>query len=118
MTRSPAQRLDDIGDAITRIEAAMRALDAEPDAAQADLLQDAILYRLLVIGEAAEALPEPVRAAAEVPWRNIMRLRDLLAHQYHRIDPAIIHATCDEPLSQLRAALPALRAAAAMQAGR
>jgi uncharacterized protein with HEPN domain len=46
-----------------------------------------------------------------------MRLRDLLAHQYHRIDPAIIHATCDEPLTQLRAALPALRAAA-MEVGR
>jgi uncharacterized protein with HEPN domain len=118
VTRSPDQRLDDIDAAITRIGSALRALETGPDDAQADLLQDAILYRLLVIGEAAKALPESVRHAAPIlPWRNIMRLRDLLAHQYHRIDPAIIHATCDEPLTQLRAALPALRAAA-MEVGR
>jgi uncharacterized protein with HEPN domain len=64
--------------------------------------------------EAAKALPEPVRASCpDLPWRNIMRLRDLLAHHYHRVDVSIIHATCDAPLTALHDALPALRAAAA-----
>ena len=118
MTRPAAQRLDDIADAIVRIQAAMAALDLDPAPDQADLLQDAILYRLLVVGEAVKALPEQVRAAApEVPWRNIARLRDLLAHQYHRVDPEIIHATCDQPLAQLGDALPGLRLAAGRDSG-
>jgi len=50
---------------------------------------------------------------------HIMRLRDLLAHHYHRVDVAIIHATCDEPLTALNDALPELRTAAAtLQPGR
>lgn len=41
---------------------------------------------------------------------DICRLRDLLAHQYHRVDPSIIRSTCDQPLAALSAAPPALRA--------
>jgi len=48
-----------------------------------------------------------------------MRLRDLLAHHHHRVDAAIIHATCDEPLTAPNDALPQLRTAAAIwQPGR
>ena len=120
MTRGPEQRLDDIEDAITRIRAGMAALDSGVPEPQADLERDAVLYRLLVIGEAAKALPDPVRdCIPDLPWRNIMRLRDLLAHHYHRVDVAIIHATCDEPLTALNDALPKLRTAAAtLESGR
>ena len=108
MTRGPQQRLDDIADAITRIRAAMAVLDAGVPDPQADLARDAVLYRLLIIGEAAKALPDPIRDCVPgLPWRNIMRLRDLLAHHYHRVD-----VTIDEPLTTLHDALPALRAAA------
>ena len=118
MTRSPRQRLDDIAEAISRIQVATSALDNDPSDSDADLLQDAVLYRLLVIGEAVKALPDEVRdAAPEVPWRNIARLRDLLAHQYHQVDLAIIHATCDKPLAQLSDSLAALRHAAGVEPG-
>ena len=120
MTRRPEQRLDDIEDAIGRIRFGMAALDSGLADPQADLARDAVLYRLLVIGEAARALPDPVRdSVPDLPWRNIVRLRDLLAHQYHRVDVGIIHATCDAPLTQLHDALPQLRTAAAeWQSGR
>ena len=114
MTRGPEQRLDDIEDAISRIRTAMAMLDSAAPDPQADLARDAVLYRLLVIGEAAKALPDPVRdSVPDLPWRNIMRLRDLLAHHYHRVDVAIIHATCDAPLNALHDALPELRTATA-----
>jgi uncharacterized protein with HEPN domain len=72
VTRGPEQRLDDIEDAITRIRAAMAALDSGVPDPQADLALDAVLYRLLVIGEAAKALPDPVRdRVPALPWRSI-----------------------------------------------
>jgi uncharacterized protein with HEPN domain len=43
---------------------------------------------LEIIGEAATAVSEPARARfQDVEWRRITRLRILLAHHYHRVDP-------------------------------
>jgi len=66
---------------------------------------DALLYRLLVIGEAVKALPTDLLAREPtVPWDEIARLRDLLAHHYYRVDAQIIRRTVDVPLRDLRAA--------------
>ena len=66
---------------------------------------DALLYRLLVIGEAVKALPpEMLDREPEMPWREVARLRDLLAHHYYRVDPQIIRRTVDTPLRDLQAA--------------
>lgn len=111
MSRSTKERIDDIEDAIQRIVSAEIKLDESVDTDESDLFFDAILYRLLVIGEAVKALPNALLLQMpEVPWTDICRLRDLLAHQYHRVDPSIIRSTCDQPLAALSAALPALRA--------
>lgn len=49
--------------------------------------QDAVVRRLAVIGEAVKGLPEPFRARyPEVPWRNIAGARDILVHEYFRVD--------------------------------
>jgi uncharacterized protein with HEPN domain len=98
---------------IARIRAAEDALDAAirtGDELAAALALDAILYRLLVVGEAVKALPDTMRETEpEVPWCDITRLHDLLAHHYHRVDLAIIRATCDQPLAELEAAAGRLR---------
>lgn len=47
---------------------------------------DAILYCLVAIGEAVNNLSDEVKAAApEIPWRQIVNLRNLLAHRYWKI---------------------------------
>jgi len=49
--------------------------------------QDAVVRRLVVIGEAVKGLPEPFRARyPEVPWRSIAGARDVLVHEYFRVD--------------------------------
>ncbi|MBA2291931.1 MAG: DUF86 domain-containing protein [Gemmatimonadales bacterium] len=49
--------------------------------------QDAVVRRLAVIGEAVKGLPEPFRAQyPEVPWRSIAGARDILVHEYFRVD--------------------------------
>jgi uncharacterized protein with HEPN domain len=111
VSRSATERIDDIEDAVRRILSAELKLDEADGTDDSGLFLDAILYRLLVIGEAVKALPDDLlQGLPTVPWTDICRLRDLLAHQYHRVEPSIIRSTCDQPLAALSAALPALRA--------
>ena len=57
MSRSTKERIDDIEDAIQRIVSAEIKLEESVDTDDSDLFFDAMLYRLLVIGEAVKALP-------------------------------------------------------------
>jgi uncharacterized protein with HEPN domain len=83
---------------------------------EAQLAFDALLYRLVVIGEAVKALdPRLLQRQPQVPWRAIARLRDLLAHHYYQVDAQIIRRTVDAPLSELRDAAAWLLAAEAEQ---
>lgn len=116
MTRSPRDRLADIAEAARRVGRAVDVLEqAEARGAEdeAQLAFDALLYRLVVIGEAVKALPgELLARQPQVPWSEIARLRDLLAHHYYRVDARIIRRTVDAPLDELRDAVAQLLAAA------
>ena len=49
--------------------------------------QDAVVRRLTMLGEAVKGLPETFRAQyPEVPWRSIAGARDVLVHEYFRVD--------------------------------
>ena len=49
--------------------------------------QDAVARRLEIIGEAVKGLPRDLRDRyPEVPWRDIAGARDVLVHEYFRID--------------------------------
>ena len=52
-----------------------------------DLIYDATLRNLELMGEAATQIPESVRAASlDVPWRLIVATRNRLIHGYLGID--------------------------------
>ena len=47
------------------------------------VLRDAVLYRLLLLGEIASALPESLRDRyPDVAWRHIRAFRNLAVHRY------------------------------------
>lgn len=70
---------------------------------------DRFLIRLLEIGEAVKALPDDLLATQpSIPWRQIARMRDHLAHRYFDTAHAILQATVDEDLPQLERAVQAL----------
>jgi uncharacterized protein with HEPN domain len=54
-----------------------------------DRLRQLATERLLeIIGESANTLTDEFRAQhPEVPWRDFIGLRIVLAHHYHRVDP-------------------------------
>jgi uncharacterized protein with HEPN domain len=48
---------------------------------------DAVLYEIVVLGEAARRLSPEIRAAhPEVPWREIIGMRSIITHGYDQID--------------------------------
>lgn len=65
--------------------------------------------RLLeIIGEAANSLSDETRDAhPDVPWQDIRRLRVVLAHHYHRVDPAQVWTIATQDVPRLAAALRA-----------
>jgi len=64
---------------------------------------DAILFNLQIIGEAAKQVPDTLRREyPEIEWRKIAGLRDIIAHSYFGIEPAIIWDVLQNNLPPLR----------------
>jgi len=56
-----------------------------------ELVCDAVLRNLEIIGEAAKKIPPEVRQAnPEIAWKEMSGLRDILAHAYFSIDDTIL----------------------------
>lgn len=50
-------------------------------------IQDAVIRRLEIIGEAVKNIPPEVRDKyQDVPWRQIAGMRDVLIHEYFGVD--------------------------------
>ena len=106
MSRQDEARLGDIVGAI----AAIRGHLARGDL-QDGLVYDAVRVRLIEIGEAVKGIdPELLEAAPGVPWKEIARMRDHLAHRYFDTDHAIVQDVVDNDLNPLMDAIPALLA--------
>lgn len=89
MSRDDKLRLEDIREACR----ALGDLAARGEAAfkQDSAVQLAMERLLEIIGEAANVLsPSTIERYDGVPWRDVTRLRILLAHHYHRVDPSQI----------------------------
>lgn len=85
MTRKPLLFLKDILNAIERIEA--YTCGGEEEFLNSPSLQDATLFRLQTIGEAVNQLPNELKEKhSEIPWRQIVGFRNLLAHVYWQVD--------------------------------
>ncbi len=73
------------------------------------LVFDAVRIRLLEIGEAVKALPADLLATQPaIPWSQITRMRDHLAHRYFDTAHAILQATVDDDLPELERAVRSL----------
>ncbi len=105
MSRSWELFLQDIVDAANKIQRRTQGLTLEEFVAN-DVLYDAVVRNLEIIGEAAKSIPGEIRGRApEIEWRRIAGLRDVLAHAYFGLD--------DETLWDIiQNKTPALRSAA------
>jgi ribonuclease HepT-like protein len=54
------------------------------------MLRDAVLYRMMLLGEIASALPDDPRDRhPDVAWRQIRAFRNLAVHRYFGVDWAV-----------------------------
>ena len=80
--RSVTLYVQDMLECIEKIESYRAGVTADELAANS-MLQDAVVRRLEIIGEAAKHVPQEVRARyPDVPWRTMAGLRDVLIHEY------------------------------------
>ncbi|NJL82091.1 MAG: DUF86 domain-containing protein [Chloroflexaceae bacterium] len=111
MSREVSFYLQDILNCIAKIE----RFTAEMDYASFEsneVVIDAVIRNLEIIGEAAKQLPPRIRQAnSEIEWRQLARFRDFLAHGYFRIELEIIWNTVQAKLPTLRVQISALLAA-------
>lgn len=105
--RHESDRLADIGRAIGVIREYSIAR-AHPDS-MSMVIEDAIKYRLIEIGEAVGDLPSSTTARRpDVPWIEIKGLRNLLAHAYFDVDMRLVWTIVDAHLDALESAVEEL----------
>lgn len=93
----------DILELIERIERQIAGLAREQFLENPDI-QDATAYRILAIGEAVRGLSEELRQRhPHIPWRQILAMRNLLAHEYFIRESEIIWETVKDGLPELAA---------------
>lgn len=105
--RGDQLRLSDILERIDRILAA--TAEGRASFETSDVLQDAVIRNLEVIGEASAQLSATVRQAhPELPWRAMIGFRHLASHAYWKVEPSRIWVIV-EMLPRMRGQVAAIQ---------
>lgn len=93
--------LADLGEFLAKARRLVAKGKAAYDADETlQLAAEAILHRL---GEAVVRLPESYRDAhPDVEWRKIRGMRNIVAHDYGRIDPELLWVALAKEMPRLR----------------
>jgi uncharacterized protein with HEPN domain len=105
MPRSESQRLQDMRDACERIAGFLAGMDVEAFRADQRTIR-AVLYDLVVLGEAAKGISPETRARfPQVPWKAVAGMKDVATHQYHGIMLELVRETVTARVPELLRAL-------------
>lgn len=105
--RSPAELLQDILDAIERVERyaarGRQAFDCD------ELIQTWIVHHIEIIGEAAGRLGRTFHDAyPKIAWPQVVAMRNVLVHEYFGVDLDEVWATVVRDLPDLKAKIQTL----------
>lgn len=72
-------------------------------------MQDAIIRRLEIIGEAVKNIPLTFRTKhSNIPWKQMAGMRDVLTHEYFDVDLSLTWAVVKHELPALKAKIQEL----------
>ncbi len=69
------------------------------------LLLGGVIRELLIIEEAANAVSPAVKATIDIPWKQVIGMRNQLIHGYFDVSHRIIWSTINEDIPKLIAQL-------------
>ena len=105
MQRELKTYIEDIITSINKIERYCTGM-TKTDLSKNDLVLDAVIRNLEIIGEAVKKVPQEVRNTYEdIPWKKIAGLRDILIHEYFGININIIWDVIENKLQTLKSAV-------------
>lgn len=94
-------RLQDILDAIAQIE--VERAKGRSTFEGSSLIQVWMVHHLMIIGEAVRSIDPSMRQQyPSVPWRQIAGMRNILVHDYFRINQEIVWETVETHLPVLK----------------
>jgi len=86
--RSDVERLRDILEAIDQIR--KYSSKGRETFERDELIQIWIAHHLARLGEAVARLSPSLRRRRSVPWKQVIGMRNILVHEYFRIDPETV----------------------------
>lgn len=102
MKKSDSLYIGHILDAIEKIDGYLKDKDFEVFT-KTDLLIDAVARELMIIGEAASRLSDEFRREhQDIPFRDIIGMRNIIIHEYTGVDTVFLWKTYEEDLPELK----------------
>jgi uncharacterized protein with HEPN domain len=102
------QSVQDIWDAAQEILSFTNGMDKAALAADRRT-QAAVLYDIVVMGEAANRLSDDFRSQhSTIPWKDIIGMRNILAHQYDAVSVEIVWNVIHQDIPELMAMIAPL----------
>lgn len=102
MSRDLSEFLQDMLQGIDEIERFTQGVDFDDFQGNREKLL-AVVKLLEIVGEAVKQIPNEIRMQyPQVAWRGVAGMRDILVHEYWKVDPNVVWATVQESLPILK----------------
>ncbi|BBC25444.1 DUF86 domain-containing protein [Pseudanabaena sp. ABRG5-3] len=99
--RNDSEKLHDIQEAIIKID--KYSVQGKEEFFSNELIQSWILMQLQIIGEAARSMSKEIHQKyPQIPWQDIIDFRNLLVHEYFRVDLKLVWRIVEKELPELK----------------
>ncbi|MDJ0659377.1 MAG: DUF86 domain-containing protein [Crocosphaera sp.] len=99
--RDDRERLQDILDAIKQIE--KYAVQGKERFIEDELIQTWVVHHLMIIGEASSRISQETKEKyPDIPWVGTIDVRNIITHEYFRVDLNIIWIIVNDNLPDLK----------------
>lgn len=106
--RNLSNFLQDMLDSIAEIEAFTQDIDFKTFAANREKTL-AVVKLLEILGEAVKKVPNEMRNRyPDVHWKGIAGMRDILVHEYWKVDIQVVWASVQKDVPMLKQAVEAM----------
>ena len=115
--RDPRLFLTDMLESIEKIDRYTDGLSFDQFEAS-DMVLDAVVRNLEIIGEAARYIPPTLRERyTQIEWSRVVGFRNIVIHAYFAVDVEIVWTIATQRLPELEAVLQAMLQDHGLQAG-